>query len=87
MISFHNFLFQSQAESPLILDAMTLPQGRGGIVFEGSDKSPRRRRFWVIEKAGMVNFTLEENKLQRDSRLTITGFYNFGSTDSEVYIE
>jgi len=70
------------------LDANSLPEGQGAIVFHGSDKFPQRRKFWVIEKAGMVKFTLEENELEPDSRLTISGFSRRGEKekDNENYI-
>jgi len=77
---------QNQSESPFVVDATTLPEGRGAIVFDGNGKSPRSRTFWVIEKAGTVKFTLNENNLTADSRLTITGFRWTGDTD-EVYIK
>jgi len=79
------FLFQNQTESPFVLDATTLPEEQGAIVFDGNDKSQRRNRFWVIEKAGTVKFTLEQNELQPDSRLTITGFQYFMGARREVY--
>jgi len=69
------------------LDATTLPEERGAIVFNGKKLPSQRRRFWVIEKAGTVNFTLEENELKSDSRLTITGFHYGGGKESEVYIK
>jgi len=80
------FFLQAQLESPFILDATTLLVGRGNIVFDGNGKSPRRRRFWVIEKAGTVKFTLEENELKPECRLTVTGFHNIEFAN-EVYIK
>jgi len=60
-------------ESPFVLDASKLLGGRGAIVFNGSDMSWRKRRFWIMEKAGTVKFTLHANELKSDSRLTIAG--------------
>jgi len=77
---------QNQSKSPFVVDATTLPEGRGAIVFDGNGKSPERRTFWVVEKAGTVKFTLQKNNLTADSRLTITGFRWTGDTD-EVYIK
>jgi len=84
-----------EKESPFVLDVTTLPGGRGAIVFEGNKTSARRRRFWVLERAGTVKFTLDDNDLKADSRLTISGFktvnykYDQPTTDylEEVYIK
>jgi len=67
-------LLQNQTESPFILDATTLPEGLGAIVFDGNKIPSRQRRFWLIEQAGKIKFTLEKNDLKPDCRLTITGF-------------
>jgi len=67
-------VFQTQTESPFVLDMTTLPYGRGAIFFEGNKTSARKRRFWVLEKAGTVKFTLDPNDLKADSRLTISRF-------------
>jgi len=48
--------------------------------------SPRKRRFWTTEKAGMVKFTLDSNSLKPDSRLTISGFIKEESSLNEVYM-
>jgi len=69
------------------LDATTLSGGRGAIVFDGSENSAQKKRFWVIEKAGTVKFTLEENELKPESRLTITGFHMYGHKSDESYVE
>jgi len=54
-----------------------LPGGHGAIVFTenyGNQMYPKKRRFWALEKAGTVKFTLEGIKFKPDTRLTITGF-------------
>jgi len=80
-------MLQSQSESPFVLDATRLPEGQGAIVFNGNKTSPQKRRFWAIEKAGTVKFTLQENALEPDSRLTITGFRWLGEKIiDQVYI-
>jgi len=56
------------------LDTTTLIKERGAIVFDGNVMTARKRRFWVIEKAGTVKFALDKNNLKADSRLTISGF-------------
>jgi len=61
-----------------------LPEGRGKIVFNGKGMSPRKRRFWIMEKAGTVKFTLETNALKSDCRLTITGFKDASYYDLAV---
>jgi len=86
------FLLQAQKESPFILDVSTLPDGRGAIVFDGKEISRRRRRFWTLERAGEMKFTLESNELKEDSRITISGFKTTEKWDSsdhldEVYIK
>jgi len=68
----------------------TLPENRrGAIVFDGNKMSDRKRRFWVLEKAGTVRFLLEKNDLKPDSRLTISEFpkYNSGTHISQVFIK
>jgi len=77
------------------LDASTLPEGRGAIVFEGNKMPARNRRFWVLEDAQTVKFTLDANYLKADSRLTISGFKTVKFIDDqpitdyleEVYIK
>jgi len=49
----------------------------------------RTKRFWVLEKAGTVKFTLVRNLLKINYDLIITGFQT-GSHDTEedeIYIE
>jgi len=75
-----------------VLDASILPEGRGSIVFDGKTMSKYRRNFWVIENAGTVKFTLEENDLKPHSRITVSGFripktYKYAGFLNEVYIE
>jgi len=70
----------------------TLSDGRGAIVFGGTEIAPRQRKFWLFEKAGEMRFTLEKNELQGDSRITISGFkttekYNSSDYLNEVYIK
>jgi len=60
----------------------TLPDGRGAIVFDGNEMSPQIRRFWTLEKAGEMRFTLEKNQLKPDSRITISGFKTTINKDS-----
>jgi len=85
-------LLQPQMESPFILDATTLPAGVGAIIFNGN-KMPTRngRRFWVLERAGTVKFTLDSNDLKLGTRLTISGFlavkYDSLEYLDEVYIK
>jgi len=85
-------LLQTQKKSPFVLDVSTLRDGRGAIVFDGKELFVRKRRFWTLEKAGEMKFTLENNELQEDSRLTISGFkttktiYNSDRLD-QVYIK
>jgi len=71
----------------LVLDATTLPQGLGGIVFDGKVMPQRKRRFWVLERAGTVKFTLVTNDLKPDSRLTLTGFGKDTWQKNEIYIK
>jgi len=71
-----------------VLDVTTLPHGRGGIVFDGKEKSlSQKRRFWVLEKVGTAKFTLDVNDLKPDCRLTITGFLTDGMLREEVYLK
>jgi len=67
------------------LDATTLPNGRGSIVFDGEDDemSLRERRFWVLENAGTMRFKLKNNDLQPDSRITISGFKNIKPSETK----
>jgi len=53
---------------------MTLRNGRGGIVFDGNGMPPLKRRFWVLEKAGTMKFTLDPYYLKPESSLTKFGF-------------
>jgi len=74
------------------LDVSTLRDGQGTIVFDGKEMSLRKRRFWTLERAGEMRFTMENNELQPDSRITISGFKTtqfYNSTDhlDEVYIK
>jgi len=83
---------QAQKESPFDLNVSTLPEGRGAIVFDGDKMSLCHRRFWILQKAGTVRLTMENNELQRDSRITISGFKTTEQKDSgdhlgEVYIK
>jgi len=63
----------------------TLPFGRGAIEFDGKESPPRRRRFWTLEKAGKMRFTLENNELEEYSRITISGFKTTETKDSLSY--
>jgi len=78
--------FKIQSESPFVLDATTLFDGRRSIVFDGEEMSPRKKRFWTLEIAGTVKFTLSSNGLKPDSRLTISGFQTTTEYLTEVYI-
>jgi len=78
---------QTQEESPFVLDASTLTNGRGEIVFNGNKMSPRKRRFWILEKAGTVKFTMENNNLKLDSRITISGLENTKKHDSKEFLD
>jgi len=85
-------LIQAQKESPFVLDVSTLLDGRGAIVFDENEMPPRKRRFWTLEKAGEMRFTMKNNELRPDSRITISGFkttVNYDSSDhlDEVYIK
>jgi len=73
-----------------VLDATTLLQGgRGRIVFDGNKKPQRNRRFWALEKAGTVKFTLVRNLLKINYDLIITGFQtgSYDAEEDEVYTE
>jgi len=85
-------LIQAQKESPFVLDVSTLLDGQGGIIFDENEMSSRKRRFWTLERAGEMRFTLEKNELKPGSRITISGFkttVNYDSSDylDEVYIK
>jgi len=85
-------LSQAQKESPFVLDASTLSDCRGIIAFEEKEIFSGKRRFWVLENAGEMRFTLEKNELQSDSRVTISGFRttvkrDFADHLEEVYIK
>jgi len=74
------------------LDATTIFDGQTAIVFDEKEVPPRRRRFWTLEKAGEMKFTMEKNELQPDSRITISGFKTtryYNSTDhlDEIYMK
>jgi len=71
----------------LVLDATTLPGGRGTLVFDENRTFSRKRRFWVLEKAGTVKFTLDANDLKEDSRLTISGFKTTEELNSSGFLE
>jgi len=81
------FLLQAQKESPFVLDVSTLSDGRGAIVFDGKEMSSCKRRFWTLEKAGEMRFTLKNNELQRDSRITISGFKTTENINSEDHLD
>jgi len=86
------FILQEQNESPLVLDVSTLPDGQGAIVFDENQMSQRKRRFWVLEKGGEMRFTMDDNYLKPESRITISGFkttekWSFSDYINEVYIE
>jgi len=87
-------LYQPQTEAPFVLNVSTLHDGRGAIVFDGKKMSPRKRRFWILERAGEMSFIiiLQNNDLEPDSRITISGFRateKWSSPDhlDEVYIK
>jgi len=92
---FAYFKIQTEKESPFVLDATTLPYGRGTIVFDGKQMTFQKRRFWILERAGNVKFTLGGNDLKPNFRLTLTGFktvdfsYNQPTAEylDEVYIK
>jgi len=70
----------------------TLPDGRGAIVFDGKKMCQRKRKFWTLENARQMSFTMDSNELQPDSRITISGFKTtqyYNSTDylDEAYIK
>jgi len=78
--------FQVQEESPFLVNAKELPGGSGGLIFDGNQFSLRKRRYWILENAGTIKFTLDKNNLKPDSRLTISGFDSTLDID-EFYIE
>jgi len=47
---------QTQKESPIVLDMFTLSNGIESIRFDGNSNYLRKRRFWVLEKAGTITF-------------------------------
>jgi len=53
--------------------------------------STRKSIFWVLEKAGTAKFTLDDNDLEPDARLTISGFkitnYIYGQPTSDYFEE
>jgi len=56
---------QTKREPAFIVEVTSLPGRHGTVVFDGSNKtSPRKRRFWVIENAGEMQFTIEYNDLK-----------------------
>jgi len=65
----------------------TLPDGRGRIFYDGNEMSTRKRRFWILERAGEMRFTLDNNELTPDSRITISGFKKTEWKDSPHYLE
>jgi len=77
---------KDQVESPFVLNATYLPQGRGSIFFDETRMSHRKRRFWILENTGQVKFTLERNQLNQGSRITIAAFTSDARRTDEIYI-
>jgi len=48
--------------------------------------SPRKKRFWILENAGEMKFTLENNDIQPNSRLTISGFMTSTRSQDSGYL-
>jgi len=80
-------VIQAQREFPFVLDVSTLHDGRGAIVFDGKEMVPRRRRFWTLERAGEMTFTLENNELHPHSRITISGFKTTVGRNSDDHLD
>jgi len=77
---------QKQKESPFVLDVSTLPENRGAIVFEGNALALRKRRFWVLDKAGRITFTVVKTDFSPGSFITIYGFKTTSENDcSKVF--
>jgi len=68
-----------------IIDASTLPNGSGSIIFDG--KEIRKRTFWVFEEAGTIIFTVENNNLQPGCRITITEFKNITAESNDTVLK
>jgi len=64
------------------LDVSSLPDGRGVIVFDEKEMSPKKRTFWTLEKAGEMRFSLENSKLRPHFYITISGFKTTVHEDS-----
>jgi len=76
-----------QKESPFVLDVSTLPNGLGSIVFDENYNSLRKRRFWVLEKAGTIKFIVVKIHFNKGFRITIFGFKTTANRNSEDYLD
>jgi len=52
----------------------TLSNGIGSIWFDGNSNFLRKRRFWVLENAGTITFTVRKTDFSPGSFITVHGF-------------
>jgi len=78
---------QIQKESPFVLDVTNLPNRLGSIIFDGNDMPQQKRRFWILEKAGTIKFTVVKHDFMPGSLITISGFKTTLDIKSKDFLE